>query len=378
MPVYVSKAGGVGLANVLTVDDLVTGIVSGSVSSITGSVLVTASFASPFISFSKGDGSEFALDLSSLSTPSPPEYGIQFNSGSVFKATGSFKFNHLSQSLEQGLAVTASGQYSHAEGEVTVAGGLGSHAEGGGSSAEGDYSHAEGIASVASGDYAHAEGDSTTASGFASHAEGILPEASGDYSHAEGAQTSAAGFAAHAEGVGTVAEGAYSHAEGFLSKTTGASSHAEGVRTLASGIGAHAEGVFTTASGDYSHAEGRNTIAAGAHQHVQGQYNVTSSVQSAFIIGNGISDANRSNLVFAAGSQVIISGSLLLPLIQSQSLSTIVVANTSSGELFYTTQAIAATASYVSSSNVFGPFGFDSIQTASYSLTASFIDGGTF
>ena len=36
----------------------------------------------------------------------------------------------------------------------------------------------------------------------------------------------------------------------------------------------------------------------------------------------------------------------------------------------------AATASYVTSSNVYGPYGYDSIQTASYALTASYLLGG--
>jgi hypothetical protein len=39
-------------------------------------------------------------------------------------------------------------------------------------------------------------------------------------------------------------------------------------------------------------------------------YNITSSVQSAFILGNGTSNTNRSNLIFAAGNQVQITGSL--------------------------------------------------------------------
>jgi hypothetical protein len=45
---------------------------------------------------------------------------------------------------------------------------------------------------------------------------------------------------------------------------------------------------------------------------VQGQYNISSSVQSAFIIGNGTADGSRSNLIFASGSQVQITGSLMV------------------------------------------------------------------
>jgi hypothetical protein len=43
-----------------------------------------------------------------------------------------------------------------------------------------------------------------------------------------------------------------------------------------------------------------------------GQFNQTSSAQSAFIIGNGTSNANRSNLVFASGSKVQVTGSVEL------------------------------------------------------------------
>jgi hypothetical protein len=87
-------------------------------------------------------------------------------------------------------------------------------------------------------------------------------------------------------------------------------SHAEGSSSLALGIASHAEGYLTTASGYASHAEGFNTVASGSYQHVQGQFNISSSDQSAFIIGNGTSNNLRSNLVFASGSQFQITGSL--------------------------------------------------------------------
>jgi len=110
----------------------------------------------------------------------------------------------------------------------------------------------------------------------------------------------------------TNASGQFSHAEGTATTSSGSYSHAEGTSTLASGISSHAEGYYTTSSGDYSHAEGYNTIASGSYQHVQGQYNISSSVQSAFIHGNGTSDAARSNLIYAHDSVVEITGSLLV------------------------------------------------------------------
>jgi len=140
------------------------------------------------------------------------------------------------------------------------------------------------------------QGYYTTASGDYSHAEGNSTQAIGDYSHAEGEKTQAIGSHSHAEGAGTIAIGSHSHAEG--------------VKTQAAGDFSHAEGIDTVSLGLASHAEGLRTIALGDHQHVQGQYNISSSAQSAFIIGNGADNNNRSNLIFASGSQFEISGSL--------------------------------------------------------------------
>ena len=63
--------------------------------------------------------------------------------------------------------------------------------------------------------------------------------------------------------------------------------------TKAMGAYSHAEGGSTTASGDYSHAGGVGTIAKNDYQTVIGRYNANKN--SAFIIGNGSSDTERSN-----------------------------------------------------------------------------------
>jgi hypothetical protein len=112
------------------------------------------------------------------------------------------------------------------------------------------------------------------------------------------------------QGLGNVAPGENSHAEGDSTQAIGLFSHAEGLGTIAYGGRSHAEGRDTLASGSYSHAEGYQTIALGDNQHVQGQYNFVSPVQSAFIVGNGIDDSNRNNLIYAAENAVEISGSL--------------------------------------------------------------------
>ena len=87
-------------------------------------------------------------------------------------------------------------------------------------------------------------------------------------------------------------------------------SHTEGQNTIALGLSSHAEGESAQAVGIGSHAEGYNTQAVGNYQHVQGTFNLPLTSPSAFILGNGTDDANRSNLIFAAGSEVQITGSL--------------------------------------------------------------------
>ena len=149
-----------------------------------------------------------------------------------------------------------------------------------------------------------------TIPGPSSHAEGYQTIALADNSHAEGFITVAIGERSHAEGESTEAIGVSSHAEGYGSIAVASASHAEGFSTQAKGQYSHAEGYSTISVGESSHAEGLGTVASGSYQHVQGQYNISSSVQSAFIIGNGVDTSNRSNLVFTSGSEVQITGSL--------------------------------------------------------------------
>ena len=80
--------------------------------------------------------------------------------------------------------------------------------------ASGDYSHAEGNLTTASGYSSHAEGDYNVASGNSSHAEGSITIASGDFSHAEGYYTTASGNYSHAEGDHTIASSKYQHVQG--------------------------------------------------------------------------------------------------------------------------------------------------------------------
>ena len=176
----------------------------------------------------------------------------------------------------------ANGFYSHAEGTTTTASGSGSHAEGTQTTASGDHSHAEGWKTKATNDSCHAEGSSTEATGYVSHAEGSNTKASEQYSHAEGTYTRAMGKYSHAEGGNTLALGQWSHAEGSYSEANGKRSHAEGWSTEANGEASHAEGMATKASSKYQHVEGKNNIEDTAEKY-------------AHIVGNGTSDASRSN-----------------------------------------------------------------------------------
>lgn len=128
--------------------------------------------------------------------------------------------------------------------------------------------------------------------------------ANGTGSLALGIATNALGLGSLANGSGAAAEGDYSHAEGQITRAVGVASHAEGDRTTAVGNFSHAEGSGSVTLGIYSHAEGLGTIASGSGQLVIGQYNTqNNATASAFIIGNGTDDTNRSDLaVFTSRS----------------------------------------------------------------------------
>ena len=151
-------------------------------------------------------------------------------------------------------------------------------------------------ASSTVGNYSVAEGDGTTASGHASHAEGTLTVAGGLYgTHAEGWGTSSTGLASHAEGSGTTASGVYgAHAEGNGTEASGVTSHAEGHATKATGAFSHAQGMETIAAKEAQTALGtynvEDTAATTTHPDGSRDYG-----EYAVIIGNGVSDSARNN-----------------------------------------------------------------------------------
>ena len=149
-----------------------------------------------------------------------------------------------------------------------------------------------------------------------------------NYSHTEGNNADALNEASHAEGDSTVAYGYASHAEGLGTKTIGQYSHAEGEGTIAIGRA--------------SHTAGWSTVASGSYQSVIGQFNLSSSAQSAFIIGNGADNNNRRNLLFAQGTVVQITGSLTVTGsayvigLTSASQTSVLTYDTASGQLYFT------------------------------------------
>ena len=139
-----------------------------------------------------------------------------------------------------------------------------------------------------------------------SNTSGTSKGAKGDHSIAMGVNTIASGNFSTATGDSTTASGNYSTAMGYSSTASALHSTAIGRTTTASGVSSTAMGYDTTASGKYSTAMGSDTTASDYGSFVIGQYNssgnsVTGSATSfsasntAFVIGKGTSNGNRSD-----------------------------------------------------------------------------------
>ena len=261
----------------------------------------------------------------------------------------------------------ATGNYSHAEGQLTCAAGNNSHTEGFLTSAIGENSHAEGTNSIASGECAHAEGGGKSAGGnnpselglyemvmappsinfvLTSDTEflggkmyvSITPiTPSGDESpFNEGwvekqnettyvisydttvdsskeyftikqiskTYVLASGDYSHAEGYGTTASGKYSHAEGRDTLASGEGSYASGVNAIASGNASRAEGTLATASGDTSRANGAQVLASGLASYASGVSTIASGAGSHAEGGQTTASGNHSH---AEGAQTCAS-----------------------------------------------------------------------
>lgn len=256
-------------------------------------------------------------------------------------------------SHSEGYLTDALGDESHAEGSRTIALGVGSHAEGyaddkyEGAVAGGDGSHAEG-GNFALGKYSHAEGvseyneveitytngsyDDLTKSVEATYViprdelniENDVNELAGklvyiNYTYTRITQVTTSGGGVYTfyfekdpfiEGgyeddgsffvIVSGAYGDYSHAEGHNCVASGDKSHAEGYDTTASGSCSHAEGNSTTASGPSSHATGLGSEASGFASFACGQYNQASG-ENSFAGGSSSGASGDNTFVFGEG-----------------------------------------------------------------------------
>lgn len=146
--------------------------------------------------------------------------------------------------------------------------------------------------------------------------------ASGNYSTAMGYNTGASGNSSFAGGDNTTSSGAYSFAFGENSISSGGTSVAFGFGTESSGLYSSSFGVNSNADGNTSAAMGYGTIASDYGSLVVGVNNLSGSTvtsdannlnlsNTAFVIGNGLGESNRSDaLVVKFDGTTTIAGDL--------------------------------------------------------------------
>lgn len=135
-----------------------------------------------------------------------------------------------------------------------------------------------------------------TSAGMKSIAVGYAASATGNYSSSFGSSTVANGIDSHAEGRAAKAYGEASHAEGVDTQASGDFSHAEGDHTTASGDKSHAGGYYSSTNGKIgAFTHGSHVVAQADYQTVFGKYS-NALTTDAFIIGNGTSNTERSNI----------------------------------------------------------------------------------
>jgi hypothetical protein len=135
-------------------------------------------------------------------------------------------------------------------------------------------------------------GRNTTASGDNSTSMGHATTATGDNSTAMGHNTQASGSESTAMGHLTHAEAVYSTAMGNQTIATGWASTTMGTNTEANGFGSSSMGVYTKASDYGSLAVGHFNLLGSAVTASGAEFN---SSNTAFVIGNGTNENNRSD-----------------------------------------------------------------------------------
>jgi cell division protein ZapA (FtsZ GTPase activity inhibitor) len=222
-------------------------------------------------------------------------YSIALGKGSFARQTGSVALGYendafLDGATAVGMENKALGNYSTAIGHLSVASGSSSTAIGSANEASGLNATALGSASIASGDLSVAIGEAN--------------EATGERALALGSNTKASGWWATSLGRDT-------HASAKASTTLGHSTVTNGDYSLASGFGSYANGDFSSALGSVVYANGKFSFAAGRRLTVRGYasaalgvYNLSDTEDdaeefsydnTAFVIGNGTSNEDRSN-----------------------------------------------------------------------------------
>lgn len=198
-----------------------------------------------------------------------------FGSGSIAEGIGSYSFGSqgvdTTTGLPNSIVTRASGMYSFALGQGSLANGKGSFTFGMNNSANGDYSFSLGYYSFANGNY--------------SFSYGIGAQSAGLYSYSIGTGTSSIGKHSMALGSYTIADGENSTALGFFTHSTGHT--------------ATAFGYYTDAIGDFSLSGGSQSVASGGHSIAIGN-SVTASGIGAIALG--FSNISSGTVSIALGS----------------------------------------------------------------------------
>jgi hypothetical protein len=317
---------------------------------LTGKVLIEKpdsvgenSFATGYESKAKGKYSQ-ALGYKAISRG---DYSTAIGRNAIANSLSSFSFGNSAQALNEssfafGTGAMATGINSYAFGSVgidtlgfqtgqnTISSGNNSIAIGMGSQSTNLGAFSFGTNNIASGEFSIALGNEsrslnnssialgtfTKSIGFASTAVGYSSEANENFSTAIGFTAIATGNSSTSIGMHTTAGGVYSVALGNNSNASGYASTAMGDFTIASGSRSTAMGTMSVASTDNSTAIGWNTTSSGAgataigvhttaqalYSTVLGCFNIISGSvngwvpwEPVFVIGNGNSEALRSN-----------------------------------------------------------------------------------
>ena len=229
-----------------------------------------------------------------------------FGAGAIARGNGSFAFGSAGRDSTglTGIMTMAAGDNSFALGLGCQSTGSGSFTLGANNIASGSLSYAIGQGAIASGPVSFAIGYNCQATAYNSYAFGYMAQANAYGAYAIGFNNLASGYASYSLGFIAHAEGNYSTAIGFYTRAAGSVSTAMGYETQAFGTTSTSMGESTIASGDNSTSMGEGTTAQARNSLVLGRYNSiygdkTNWVENdpIFVIGNGSSDANRSNAI---------------------------------------------------------------------------------